>query len=492
MADQIKNNNTISENEKTSTAEILSSVDNLILYDSLKEDPLISELRLYSERFKLKESGNKSKNKSSAKKRRNLNKVISELVKFSENKGLSGDLWHNYIKGLLLSDLNTFSLNAEKEKLNPESSLYKLAADDLIIIADLLKITFADLLNLFDFKQYNYLYPYQPQTENDNEISKFNSLFKSILKKKKHEKNTLKDQNNDIAENKDNEINKNDELIDCNDNQYTYDLNENINKDNLISNLAEFYFKNGASVLNKSSAFYWKDSSLKIINNPDNITFSKIIGYQKQKDKLIANTESFLDNKKAHNVLLYGDSGTGKSSSVKALLNKYQAKGLRLIEINDEQIRELPNILDYLNQRGLYFIIFMDDLSFEEFETEYKYLKAVMEGGIELKPDNVLFYATSNRRHIVREKWQDREAEVHKNDILNEKLSLSERFGLTLMYNTPAQEVYLNIVRELAVQENIKIKKEELEEQALQWSQWNNGRSGRSARQFINEILKNN
>jgi len=453
MADQINHNNTISENEKTLTAEILSSVDNLILYDSLKENPLISELKLHLERFDLKDSGKKSKSKSSAKKRQRLNMIISELVKFSENRGLNGDLWHNYLKGLLFSDLNTFSLSAEKKKLNPDSSLYKLAADDLIIIADLLTITFANILDFFDLNHYSYLYPYQPQTKNDNEISKFNSLFKAVLKRKE---------------------------------------NENLNKDNLISNLADFYFKNGASVLNKSSAFYWKDSSLKIISNPDNITFNEIIGYQKQKDKLIANTESFLNNKKAHNVLLYGDSGTGKSSSVKALLNKYQAKGLRLIEINNEQISELPNILDYLNQRGLYFIIFMDDLSFEEFETEYKYLKAVMEGGIELKPDNVLFYATSNRRHIVREKWQDREAEVHKNDILNEKLSLSERFGLTLMYNTPAQEEYLNIVRELAVQENIKINKEELEEQALQWSQWNNGRSGRSARQFINEILKNN
>ncbi len=459
MTDKSRNNLNTSENKKTLTAELLSSVENLILYEAVKENKLISDLRLESEKVNPEKNYKKSQGKSSSENRHRLNKIISKLVEFSEDRGLNGDLWNNYLKGLLLSDLNTFSLHAEKEKLSHNSSLYKLAAADISIIADLFSFTFADLLELFYSDQYSYLYPYQPQKENYDNISKFNSLFKTAAKTKEHKK--IAEKNTD---------------------------SENI----LLSNLADFYFKNGTSVLNKSSAFYWKDSSLKIINNPDPITFSEIIGYQKQKEKLIANTESFLNNKKAHNVLLYGDSGTGKSSSVKALLNKYQDKGLRLIEINNEQIKELPKILDYLNQRGLYFIIFMDDLSFEEFETEYKYLKAVMEGGIELKPDNVLFYATSNRRHIVREKWQDREAEVHKNDILNEKLSLSERFGLTLMYNTPAQEEYLNIVRELAVQENIKINKEELEEQALQWSQWNNGRSGRSARQFINELLKNN
>jgi hypothetical protein len=132
----------------------------------------------------------------------------------------------------------------------------------------------------------------------------------------------------------------------------------------------------------------------------------------------------------------------------------------------------------------------MDDLSFEEFETEYKYLKAVMEGGIESRPDNVLFYATSNRRHLVREKWQDRESEVHENDILNEKLSLSERFGLTLMFSNPSQADYLKIVRKLAAQADLKLKNSELEKRALQWSKWNNGRSGRTARQFIDQLKK--
>ena len=257
-----------------------------------------------------------------------------------------------------------------------------------------------------------------------------------------------------------------------------------------LDRLIKFYQNYGAGILNQSRAFFWQQNTLKAVNNPDPITFDQLIAYQKEKKKLIENTESFLKGYQAHNVLLYGDSGTGKSSSVKAVLNKYYQQGLRLIEINSSQIKKLPEILEYLNQRGLNFIIFMDDLSFEEFETDYKYLKAVMEGGIESKPKNVLFYATSNRRHLVREKWQDRESEVHENDILNEKLSLSERFGLTLMYNNPTQAEYLTIVNELAAQAGLRLTKEALRRKALQWSKWNNGRSGRSAKQFINQLLK--
>jgi len=257
-----------------------------------------------------------------------------------------------------------------------------------------------------------------------------------------------------------------------------------------LDSLIKFYQNYGAGILNQSRAFFWHRNTLKAVNNPDPITFDQLIAYQKEKKKLIENTESFLKGYQAHNVLLYGDSGTGKSSSVKAVLNKYYQQGLRLIEINSSQIKKLPEILEYLNQRGLNFIIFMDDLSFEEFETDYKYLKAVMEGGIESKPGNVLFYATSNRRHLVREKWQDRESEVHENDILNEKLSLSERFGLTLMYNNPTQAEYLTIINELAAQAGLNITKENLRRKALQWSKWNNGYSGRSAKQFVNQLLK--
>lgn len=423
--------------------KVFSSLDNLIIYRNLNKDKIIFDLKnIILNKNNLDKSNLKKK----------FTEITARLIEFTEKRGLNDDIWHNYIKGIIINDLNSFSKQAEKGEINSNSSLYNITLKDIELLTGLFNISFLNLLDFFNMNHYAFLFPYQPNKESQSNLKIYKNLFSSIKNIK------AKD--------------------------FTADPHK------IISSLSKFYKQNGAALLNKSSAFYWNNSSLKIVKNPDKITFKEIIAYQKQKEKLIANTESFLNGKKAHNVLLYGDSGTGKSSSVKALLNKYQKQGLRLIEINSDQIKELPQILEYLSQRGLYFIIFMDDLSFEEFETEYKYLKAVMEGGIEVKPDNVLFYATSNRRHLVREKWQDRESEVHKEDILNEKLSLAERFGLTLMYNTPAQEEYLKIVREIAAQENIKMDKNKLEEKALKWSKWNNGRSGRSARQFIDELLK--
>ncbi len=436
-----KNNNDIDRNY---ISKVFSSLNSLIIYRNLNKDKIIFDLKnIILNKNNLDKSNLKKK----------FIEITARLIEYTEKKGLNDDIWHNYIKGIIINDFNSFSAQAEKEKITRDSSLYSITLKDIELLAGLFNISFLDLLNFFNMNQYNFLFPYKPNKENQSNLKTFDNLF------------------NNRKNSEDNDFSKNPHTS--------------------ISSLSNFYKTNGAELLNKSSAFYWKNSSLKVVKNPDKITFNEIIAYQKQKDKLIANTESFLNGKKAHNVLLYGDSGTGKSSSVKALLNKYKNNGLRLIEINSNQIKELPQILEYLSQRGLYFIIFMDDLSFEEFETEYKYLKAVMEGGIEIKPNNVLFYATSNRRHLVREKWQDRESEVHKDDILNEKLSLAERFGLTLMYNTPAQEEYLKIVREIADQENIKIDENELENRALEWSKWNNGRSGRSARQFIDELLKN-
>jgi hypothetical protein len=199
-----------------------------------------------------------------------------------------------------------------------------------------------------------------------------------------------------------------------------------------------------------------------------------------------------IKGKAANNVLLFGDSGTGKSSSVKALMNKYADQKLRLIEITKYQMKYLPKILELLKNRGLYFIIFMDDLSFEDFETEYKYLKAVIEGGVEVKPQNVLFYATSNRRNLIKEKWSDRDeesGEIHLSDALQEKFSLVERFGITITYESPNQEEFLNIVEKLAKKHEINIEITELRKQAKQWTMWQNGRSGRTAQQFINHLL---
>ncbi len=417
-------------NLNNNLSRALRESEKLIFYKNIKEDSLLLNLKRY-----FSEKNNYLSN---------LSDLIYQLIELSIQEGLPGDLWHNYLKLKLITAENIFTLRAEKNLINRNKSLYQIALNDIEIIKNLFSFSFQDIIEQLgenSFENLNNFKVKAPKIHTFN-LNKFKKLFQ-------HKQNTK-------------------------------------NLDQLI----EFYQNYGTGILNQSRAFYWQQNNLKLVKNPDPIKFDQLISYQKEKKKLIENTESFLKGYQAHNVLLYGDSGTGKSSSVKALLNKYFSQGLRLIEVNSSQIKELPAILEYLNQRGLYFIIFMDDLSFEEFETDYKYLKAVMEGGIESKPDNVLFYATSNRRHLVREKWQDRESEVHENDILNEKLSLSERFGLTLMYNNPSQAEYLTIVEELASQAGLQIRKESLQRKALQWSKWNNGRSGRSAKQFIDQLLK--
>ena len=192
----------------------------------------------------------------------------------------------------------------------------------------------------------------------------------------------------------------------------------------------------------------------------------------------------------ANNVLLYGDSGTGKSTSIKATINEFNKDGLRMIEIYKHQLEYLSKVISQIKTRNYKFIIYMDDLSFEDYETDYKYLKSIIEGGLEEKPSNVLIYATSNRRHLIKETWKDRDdmeidGEIHKSDNLEEKLSLSSRFGITIGYFKPLQKGYLEIVRGLAERNNIDMDIEELEAEAIRWERYNGGRSGRTAEQFI-------
>ena len=221
---------------------------------------------------------------------------------------------------------------------------------------------------------------------------------------------------------------------------------------------------------------------------------SDLVGYELQKKKLIDNTEAFVKGLPANNVLLFGDSGTGKSTSIKAILNEYYDQGLRMIEIYKHQFRDLSAIIARIKNRNYRFIIYMDDLSFEEFEIEYKFLKAVIEGGMETKPDNVLIYATSNRRHIIRETWGDRsdleqDEGMHRSDTMQEKLSLVARFGVTISYSKPSQKEYFQIVKELAKRcPEITLSEQELCAQANQWELSHGGISGRTAQQFINYL----
>ena len=216
------------------------------------------------------------------------------------------------------------------------------------------------------------------------------------------------------------------------------------------------------------------------------------MGYELQKHKLIENTEAFVNGKEANNVLLFGDAGTGKSSSIKAVLHEYYGRGLRMIEVYKHQFQCLGDILEQVKDRNYKFIIYMDDLSFEEYEIEYKYLKAMIEGGLGRRPDNVLIYATSNRRHLIREKFSDKrelDDDLHQNDTVQEKLSLVARFGVTIYYGAPDKREFQQIVRALAARHNLCMPEEELLLKANQWELSHGGLSGRTASQFITHLL---
>ncbi|AFZ50670.1 ATP-binding protein [Dactylococcopsis salina] len=267
-------------------------------------------------------------------------------------------------------------------------------------------------------------------------------------------------------------------------------LHETENWKSVLPELAAYYQTYGCGIFSRYQAFTWQHQQLVGISHPDPIKINEIVGYDWQKETLIKNTEFLLKGYSALNVLLYGTRGSGKSSLVKGLLNEYAANGLKLVEVPKSELRNLPLILEELRQQPQKFILFVDDLSFEEDDDSFKALKVVLEGSVTAKAQNVVVYATSNRRHLIREFFDDRprpsdQDEVHAWDTVQEKLSFSDRFGLTLTFESPNQDTYLTIVHHLARLAHIPLSSEELEFRAKQWATRHNGRSGRSARQFI-------
>ena len=264
----------------------------------------------------------------------------------------------------------------------------------------------------------------------------------------------------------------------------------------LQNEVAEFYREFGVGKYGLNKAFRIEEdrhrASIEPVVNVEHVYLDDIVGYELQKKKLIDNTESFLEGKAANNVLLFGDAGTGKSSCIKAVLNEYYDRGLRIIEVYKHQFRALSSILEQIQDRNYRFIVYMDDLSFEESELEYKYLKAIIEGGLGRKPGNALIYATSNRRHLIREKFSDKRAlddELHMNDTVQEKLSLVARFGVTIYFGSPDKREFQNIVKVLAQRHGIHMDLEELYQEANKWELAHGGLSGRTAAQFITYLL---
>ena len=228
------------------------------------------------------------------------------------------------------------------------------------------------------------------------------------------------------------------------------------------------------------------------ITNIAHVRLDDLVGYEIAKKKLTENTEAFVEGRRANNCLLFGDAGTGKSSSIKGILNQYYDRGLRIIEIYKHQFQYLNDVIAQIKNRNYKFIIYMDDLSFEEFEIEYKYLKAVIEGGLEKKPDNILIYATSNRRHLIKESFADKEGRrdtLHSSDTVQEKLSLVSRFGVTIFFCAPNKKEFQNIVRTLAERYGVRMEEQELLLEANKWELSHGGLSGRTAQQFIDYLL---
>ncbi len=260
--------------------------------------------------------------------------------------------------------------------------------------------------------------------------------------------------------------------------------------------VTQFYREFGVGKYGLNKAFRIEenghDARVIPVVNVEHVYFDDLVGYQLQKKKLIENTEAFLQGRAANNVLLFGDAGTGKSSCIKAVLNEYYGQGLRIIEVYKHQFHALSSVLEQVQDRNYKFIIFMDDLSFEESELEYKYLKAIIEGGLGRKPNNVLIYATSNRRHLIREKFSDKrelDDDLHVNDTVQEKLSLVARFGVTIYFGSPDKKQFQNIVKVLAERHHVAVPEEELLAEANKWELQHGGLSGRTAAQFIAYLL---
>jgi predicted AAA+ superfamily ATPase len=362
------------------------------------------------------------------------------LIKAAEELSLEGDIIFEYLLHLLAEDENPFSIMAEKSDGQIGASLQQAVLRD---IAQLQAFFQSNLPTPAD----DFLEHYQPtRTIPRSFINPLRLALKSPAEK------------SDPAA--------------------------------ALATFTEHYVRHGYGDMARYTVFRWDlELGLVPVHHPDRIQMDDLIGYERQKAVLTQNTEAFVAGRPANNVLLVGSRGTGKSSSVKALLNQYADMGLRLVEITKHDLRHLSTIMQVLRERGKKFILFMDDLSFEEFEIEYRHLKSMMEGGVETKPDNVLIYATSNRRHLIKETWNDRTGanadDIHSWDTINEKISLSDRFGITLTFAPPNQDEYLRIVESMARKRNICLPSAELRAEAIKWETAHSGRSGRIAQQFI-------
>lgn len=383
---------------------------------------------------------------------------IKRLLDLATSYGFDTNLWQNYLTFLLITNENSFSLTCERKGAGAGGSVNHLAKADFKIFKALFHYDFAPIEKELGIDCFSVITDYKAIAKREQIYNKTVSGWVRALSAK-------------IAAAKDeNEV---------------FDL------------VTEHYRTCGVGMLGMNRAFRIRGSGADLefcpINNASRVRLCDLVGYEAQKKELADNTRSFARGGKGNNVLLYGDSGTGKSTSIKAVLNEYFEDGLRMIEIYKHQFCDLSTVISLIKNRNYRFIIYIDDLSFEEHEIEYKFLKAVIEGGVEERPDNILIYATSNRRHLIKETWKDKndmefQGEIHRSDTVEEKLSLSARFGVLINYSAPRKDEYLTIVRELCKRENIEMDDGELQLLANRWELRHGGVSGRAARQFVDYL----
>ena len=408
---------------------------------------------------------------------------VHRLLDLATRYGFNRNLWHNYLAFLIATTETPFTLVSEKVGAN-EGSVNAFALNDFKIFRELFCYDFSRIESALGINCFTIL-------ENYTAVGKPERVFNRSVSEKVQELSAkLEAACGGCAP-----------AVDASRSQPGPVIAPQSPEQEMYDIITGFYKEYGVGKFGLNKAFRVNDDNkeeefLIPITATSDVQLDDLIGYELQKQKLIANTEAFVHGRMANNVLLYGDAGTGKSTSIKAILNRYYDQGLRMIEVYKHQFKDLQRIITEIKNRNYRFIIYMDDLSFEEFEIEYKYLKAVIEGGLETKPENVLIYATSNRRHIIRETWSDRtdrsDDEMHRSDTVQEKLSLVARFGVTIGYLKPSHQEYLHIVSELAKRyPQISLTEEELALKANQWELRSGGASGRTAQQFINYLVGN-
>ena len=425
-------------------------VSKLLIYGNMPEDSILMELSNIIREYK---GENYKKDEIITR----IYHQIKRILEISTDYAFDKNLWHNYLTYLLITNENPFSLTCEKVGASDGSVNY-----------------FAKN----DFKQFKKLFDYDfGPMEEELGIDCFSRIenYKAIGKPELMYNKNVSEKVRALSEK----------------------LEKTKNEDEFFTCVTDFYKDYGVGMFGLNKAFRISDNDGKLqfhaINNMEQVALDDLVGYEIQKKKLVDNTEAFVQGRKANNCLLFGDSGTGKSTSIKAIVNEYYDKGLRMIEIYKHQFKDLSNVIASIKNRNYKFIIYMDDLSFEEFEIEYKFLKAVIEGGVETKPENVLIYATSNRRHLIKETWNDRsdvqvDNGMHKSDTMEEKLSLVNRFGVTINYSKPSQKEFFNIAVELCRRAGVTMSDEEIKAEANKWELSHGGISGRTAQQFANYL----